>query len=84
MKERSLYDSEDLARSHMFQGDAQLIKDLEETYIAVQTELTQLREAKELNIVEEHVRERVREQLDEIESSKESKALKRKTKIVKE
>lgn len=60
MKERSMYESEDQARSHMFHGDSLLIQDLEETYIAVQTELNQLREAKELNIVEEHVRERVR------------------------
>ena len=32
MKERSLYDSEDAARAHMFQGDATLISALESGY----------------------------------------------------
>jgi ABC-type phosphate transport system auxiliary subunit len=48
LRERSLYESDDLARALMFYGDAKLIKTLETTYKAVQTELEELREEKEL------------------------------------
>ena len=50
-----------MAQVHMFQGDVTLIQYLEDTYKQVQTELNQLREAKELRVIEEHVREQVRE-----------------------
>ena len=60
MRERSRYETEDEARAHMFHGDAALIQALEGTYIALQNELEQLREAKELAVIEEHVRETIR------------------------
>ena len=61
MKERQKYESDEMAQVHMFQGDVTLIQYLEDTYKQVQTELNQLREAKELRFIEEHVREQVRE-----------------------
>ena len=48
VRERSLYESDDLAKAFMFQGDVKLITALETTYLAVQTELAELREEKEL------------------------------------
>ena len=52
-----MYDSDEAARAHMFQGDVAIITALEQCYQDVQVELKKLREAKELSIVEEHVRE---------------------------
>ena len=69
VKERSIYESDDLARAHMFHGDAQLISAMEQTYIALQNEIIQLREAKELNTIEEHVRESVRSKLEQMEQT---------------
>ena len=42
-----------------------------------------LREAKELNVIEEHVRERIREELDKIEGTSEAKKEKKLAKVVK-
>ena len=84
VKERKLYDSDEKARAHMFQGDATIIKALEECYRDIQIELNQLREAKELNLVEEHVRDQVREKLLEMEQGQVGQDFKRKTKVFKE
>ena len=65
VRERSLYSSDDMARAHMFHGDAALIAALEDTYKAIQIELQQLKEQKELLLVEEHVREKIRAELDQ-------------------
>lgn len=59
----------------MFLGDVQLIKAMERTYEALQIEITANREAKELNIIETHVRQQVRDKLESMDktSGKKSK-----------
>ena len=76
-----MYETDDMARVHMFQGDASIVKALEECYRDVQVEIGQLREAKELNIVEDHVRDMVREQLNEMDEGPVGQDFKRKAKL---
>ena len=56
----------------MFHGDAALIQAMEATYLSLQNEIEQLREAKELAMIEEHVRENIREKLGASEDGDES------------
>ena len=56
----------------MFHGDAALIQALEATYLSLQNEIEQLREAKELAMIEDHVRENIREKLGASEDSDET------------
>lgn len=81
VKERQLYSSDEAARAHMFHGDAAIVAALEECYRGLQVELQQLREAKELSLVEEHVRGQVREKLSLMDEGEVGQEWRRKAKI---